>query len=375
MKRQSPIFLLLGLFLVLGALYLIMRDDDSRSSAESRALLQLPNSGSVEKIVITEGEISTELRVVDDRWTLPSRDNYPAASDKVRALLLKLLNLQVNQKVSEKQDAFTHFGVDDAAVKGGRTRVSLQDASGKEIIGVYLGELRRTRSLDPMNSAAGQYVRRAGENVVYLVPETIAFSSDPVLWIRSELLAIAEDHVWKITQEKLPEHVLDFELLASDPGTPKKYNTPDRIEVEASTASQIGTGLENFRIEDVVRRDSDAGKALTFDRSTTYDLDTGQRITVDTAVTTTGDKSFTFARLQATFDPKLLEEIKARYAQVNESRRGTEQGDHPLETPKAATEEETAKLNASFADWYYRVPDFQAEKYRKTKDDLAKKSS
>ena len=390
----------------LGLVYYFAREDDSpRGGANRVDVFGDVDGEQVAKISIAQSDKSVELIEQDDRWRVPARANYFASGDKIRALLVKLINLSVTQKVTEDPEKFAALGVDDKAVESGKTKVVLATRDGKEIASLILGETRKSKRPDPMApSGGGQYVRRSGANEVYLVSEQLSFATIPEEWLEQELFTVPQSRVrsvaqlirtdggWKeifrVTSGPEGSQARTFQLASVKSG-----ETP-----EEATISQLASGLENIRISDVVpaAEVDEKLKGVKFDNRTVYETNDGLLYTVDSGK----DGEKLFAKVDVAYSDAVAKsvetEIKSHNERVAKERAAAtpaptaakvDAGDDEEEvdvadvpevellTAKLSNAEEAKKLDDRFANWAYQLPQYFSQKLRQTRESLMKSST
>ena len=388
----------------LGLVYYFSREDGTPRGGPGRVELLGDVDGEVvSKIAIAQGDKTVELVEQDERWRVPARANYAASGDKIRALLVKLLNLSVTQKITEDPARFAALGVDDKAVEAGRAKITLSKSDGSEIASVILGGTRSPKRPDPMSPGAGQYVRRTNTNAVYLIPEMLSFATIPEEWLEPELFTVTQNRVRAVTQLQGGEGNWKevFRVTSTPEGTQPRVlklegSTKPGEKVEDATVAQLGSGLENIRISDVVPAAEASAKlkGVKFDNRTIYETNEGLLYTVDSGL----DGEKLFARVKVEFSPavadKVQEEVKEYNAALEKERASATPAPEPaksggdedeVEIPDVTEKEplkiqvssatDAEKQNARFANWTYQLPQYFSQKLRQTRESVVKPAS
>jgi len=400
--NRKTLNILIAAAVVLGVLYFLAvpSSEPSRSSTDHRLFSGVDGS-KVATIRLEQGNEAVELAVKDGAWVLPARNGYPADSAKVRALLLKLFDLSVSQKVPGGPESHEQLGVSEESLKRGMGHVGLFDKDGKIIAGLRLGESRKSKSNLPA-AMNGQYVRRDGDDTAYLIASPISITTGLSSWLDLNLVNVLPTAVHSIVQSKSDDtgQQLLFELVRTgskdNSGMPQftpKGGVPEGKTLQEPVVSQIRSGLENLRIADIVESNSALGNQLKLDFETLYRTTSGLVYRVRTGVL--ADK--TYAKLTASFDPELVAQLKkeaeeaaaatptptatptpapeSASSDAAASSSSASATPKPTASPKPpelsiASEDDAKKLNAQFDQWFYELPAYSARKFRYTFTDI-----
>jgi hypothetical protein len=141
-------------------------------------------------------------------WVLPSHQNYPAdAKDHLAAAATELIDRSIIEVVSTSPGDHETYGViepDADKVKAGETGVGrlvdIRDAAGNRLARLVIGnEYKPPAGVDP-GSRPLRYVRKAGQDPVYLVAlDTSKFTTKFDDWIEKDLLKLSPWDVRRIT--------------------------------------------------------------------------------------------------------------------------------------------------------------------------------
>lgn len=381
MNKRSLTILAVTVVVLCLLLFLLERSEEKAVQHQGIALFKDISAEEIGGLSLRKGSDTAELIIQDGVWTVPSRSGYPADANKVRSLLLKLLDLNVSQEVTKDPKNFESLGVQDSSDK-----IAILGSDKKELSSLLVGLPRKGSKTAPVST--GQYVRRASSNNVYLVSDPINVVALPSSWIQTDLFSQPQTRVRRVVQETLngDAKAQVFELKASKDSAGKTKFDLDLQpasgeQVQEPTVSSIATGLENVRIIDVSPVDD-----RTYDQLTTYELSTGAVYEIRSMV----KDSKTYVHIATHFDPELAKVTEQENAALNEKRKQefdakqaekskdsekdkeSSKEEFVLTKPDITTADEVAKLNAIYSKWIYEVPSFQADKYRRTKTDLLK---
>lgn len=127
----------------------------------------------------------------DGAWTVSEQGSFPAASNKLKELLVKLSEQKVAHKVTDKKEKLPALGLLAGEENGGKweqdkTGVQLRflDSENKELYALLIG---RDRGAAGGSGFGGTYVRFGGESTAYLVGESVLFDYRPEDWIDKKI--------------------------------------------------------------------------------------------------------------------------------------------------------------------------------------------
>ncbi len=384
--------LLIAFIVVLAIAFFAFDSAEERLVNQSSVqLLAGINTDQIERVSIVQGATKVDIEQKDGTWAVRERGHYPADLNKLRSLLLKIVDLSVSQRVTDNEKNYDKLGVaDDSYLKAGKddktAKVSLLDGTGNELATVLLGERKKRGPGGESNS--GQFIRRLTDRQVYLLPEAIDLATSPASLIHTELLSFPSTKIKQIVQKKGDGTKL-FELQAvkETEGTVRfdlDLEPSAKQEIQKTIVDSITAGLENIRIQDVSREEDENSpvKGKQFDQTTTYSLTTGAIYEIKTLA----DQGKGFAKISIRFDEKQVEATKADIAEQNQKKRAEfEQKKKAAEEkkekfseefvelkPDVTSAEEVAKESKRLSGWVFEFPQYQIEKYRRQPVDLIK---
>ncbi|MFN8389658.1 MAG: DUF4340 domain-containing protein [Bdellovibrionota bacterium] len=394
MNQKTLLSLVIGAVL-LTVLYLFaVPQSESGSTAKQRKLFEGVDGQKISKLKFEQGGGALDLALKDGAWRLPARGDYLADSAKIRALLLKLFDLDVSQKVPSDPQAFGALGVNDEAVKRGMSKVSFLDGDGKVVSGVYLGESRRGGKDKSAGPLSGQYVRRLDEQDVYLIASPIPITMGVAPWLEANLVNVLQSAIDSVVQVKISQSGEEqlFELVHSGtedeqmkaPQLTLAGGIPEGKTLQQAVVTQVRSGLENLRIADVFPVGADEVKDLNFDLMSLYRTGNGLVYQISTAA----KGEHFYAKIKVTFDHDLATRLQDEFAKKRAAEKA-KASPTPTPTPKSkdddtvavnapdseptlkvSSDAEAASLNDQFSRWIYELPGYQARKLRNSKSDL-----
>ena len=175
--------------------------------AEARLLypeLADPEKAASMEIVTFDDETATlrPFKVVQTGgvWTLPSHDGYPAdAKDQLAAACNELVDRPILDVVSTSPADHETYEVvepDPEKLKVGTTGVGrlveIRDASGNKLARLVVGKEAKRSTAGPPSARTLRYVRKAGQDPVYLVElDAAKFTTKFDDWIEKDLLKLS----------------------------------------------------------------------------------------------------------------------------------------------------------------------------------------
>ena len=226
--QRTAVFLIAGLGLLVIGGWLQMRPTlRSRAvtaeTAEGRMLFpelaDASKAASLEIVSFDEDTATlTPFKVVKSGgvWVLPSHQNYPAdAREQLAAAATELVDRPIVEVVSTSPGDQELYGVkepnaDKVAVgeTGVGQLIEIRDGSGNKLARLIIGkEFKRPGAADAEGRSL-RYVRKAGQDPVYLVDlDTAKFTTKFDDWIEKDLLKLSP---WDITRLTIDDSTSSF---------------------------------------------------------------------------------------------------------------------------------------------------------------------
>ncbi len=185
MKPKTTIILAaVAALLVLIAL-LSTRTERQRETLDSGPIFPDLKAETLGKIVIAGDAKTVELVKRGDKWLVATEGDYPADPQAVERIVEKLALFDRKHLRSRNPEMQSTFEVDDAS----GVEVRMADAGGQEVAHFRMGKNGP--------DFRSQYVRPAGRDEVYLLPEHLKSVLDPArqTWRDKTILAFSTDKV------------------------------------------------------------------------------------------------------------------------------------------------------------------------------------
>ena len=240
-ERSFQLLVAATVALVAGAGYAVLSGENAaRPPAQhQRALPDLaPQLGDLAWMRLTRGATTADFTAVGGRWVLVEKDNYPAAPDKVRRLLLELADLTLIEPKTRRPELFARLDLDDPE-NGRSTLIRLQNRTGTTVGELIVGKTRRD-GLGGGND--GVYLRKPGEDQTWLARGTLDLPADMSGWLDRRIIDLAPSRIASVTLTGVDGVVLGLRrdapggrfTVAEAPGDAKLK--PDAVLAEPAAA-------------------------------------------------------------------------------------------------------------------------------------------
>lgn len=144
---------------------------------------------------LIHGGTTADFTAVAGRWVVVEKDNYPAAPDKMRRLLLGLADLTLIEPKTRRPELFARLDLDDPE-NGRSTLIRLQNRIGAAVGELVVGKLRCDRF---GGGSDGIYVRRPGDDQTWLARGSLELPADLDDWLDRRLIDLAPSRVASVT--------------------------------------------------------------------------------------------------------------------------------------------------------------------------------
>jgi Domain of unknown function (DUF4340) len=232
-------------------------------------------ASNVARIELKQGDKALTLTRDKDRWTITDRAGYPAKSEPVRALLVKLARAELVEGKTRNKDRYALLELEDPTAKDAKSRqLRLLDDKGGVIAEAIIGKKR----FDAFgNSKSGTYVRRPGDAQTWLSNADLDVPVAVRDWVLPGILDIPAAKIAKITIEIPGEEPLTITRDAADATKFTLVAIPDGKKLkEGAGIDAIVRAAGNIELDDVrkpaaaaagevstVKLEADGGLAVT----------------------------------------------------------------------------------------------------------------
>ena len=250
----------------------------------------------------TSEKSSFQVKQVNDRWSIPSHDNYPTdAQTQLIEAASDVMGLEILNQVSSDSGDQETYGVVDPDEKdlppgsrGVGTKVVLRNAHGDVLLGLIIGDQVK-------NTKDQRYVRRVGQNPIFTTKVyTDKFSTNFGDWIEKDLLQIDVWDIKSITVNDLalkiqngepylrdngmmkfafddqadPSWSLEEMTISDKSGKIKRLEMRDDEGLDVARIGRLAQALDDLKIVDVRRKSDAFSKSLKQTGAVKVDVET-----------------------------------------------------------------------------------------------------
>lgn len=290
----------------------------------------LAGNAKIGSIVLGTGPSALTLVQQDKKWMIKERAGYPAETEPVRALLVKLGQAELVEPKTRNPDRYALLELEDPTAKDAKSKaLRVLDDKGVPLVDVVIGK----RRWDAFGSAkGGTYVRLARDPQTWLASVDLDLPLEVRRWIKPEIVAVDGAKVTELALQVPGEEKLEIER--KDGKAAYKAFPPDGSKLkDANAAEALIRATCNLDAEDV--RKANATAPADGQTVATFKTDQGLAVTA-----------------------RLRKDGEAYWATVSAT------GEGPA---KAAADE----MNARTAGWEFKVPSTKFEQISKKRADLA----
>ena len=356
MNRRTVVILALlaGVFAVLAFVGQI-RDRSDSIAGDSAGMLLLPDLAAdleeVQQIFISGAgrETLVSLELAGGEWVVVEQDNYPAATNKINALMIALAETRIVEEKTLNPDFYSRLGVQDvAAADATGLEVALQSANGDRYA-VLLGDAYGNDQ---------RYARVADQAQSVLIDRDPEIPRNAGEWVETAILSVARDRVQRVDIRHA-----DGETLAIYKETPGESSftvdaVPEGRELQYPGVADIsGSVLEDLQLEAVAPQSAAESDVLVSSEYRTFD---GLIVAVTATADEAGDPWLSFS---ARFDA----EQALAFADVSTVDIGDGSADTSGDGDVVA---EALAINDRLQGWRYRIPSYQYTQLTRRMEDL-----
>src|SRR5689334_3142749 len=153
----------------------------------------------IARIELRQGDKKLALERKEQNWVLADRGGYPAKTEAVRTLLVRLAEAQLVEPKTRKSDRFTMLELEDAGVKDTKSReVRLLDQQGAVLAQAIIGK-KRTDAFG--SSKSGTYVRWPEDAQAWLANTDVQVSANVRDWVQPSVLDVEQAKIKSVSVE------------------------------------------------------------------------------------------------------------------------------------------------------------------------------
>lgn len=200
MGRKGLTLLAVAAVLLIGGYLWLQREEGSAPAPRERWLPELTGSATISAIEI-DGGGEPRVRLVREAggWVLPDKEGYPAATQPLGDLLRGLAEAEKVEARTANPQLHARLGLSDEGDGAQATRLRVE-LSGGDVLDLRIG--------NPATHGAGQLVRRADEDQVWLTNRNIDLPTTELAWLDRRITRIPFGSI-----RELDVHYADGERL------------------------------------------------------------------------------------------------------------------------------------------------------------------
>ena len=211
------------------------------------------DAGKVATIEVRRGPSVVVLERQGNAWGLKERAGYPAESEKIKALVVKLVEAELVEAKTRNPEKYQLLELEDAAVKDSKSRlVRLLDANGGVVAEAVVGK-KRWEAFGA--GKGGTYVRKPGDAQTWLANVEVDPSAAVKDWVKASVLETDTGKLSRITIEVPGEEALKIEREGgkdAKDGKLRFLGLPEGKKLkDASAADTLARAAANIDMEDV----------------------------------------------------------------------------------------------------------------------------
>ena len=338
---------------------LSLREDAAEGSSRPAPLFpSLDESvNDVAEIAVKKGGKTITVKREGSKWALAERGGYPAKFDKVKETVVRIAGLEIDEKKTARPEQHERLGVKDPDAEGSEAAfVALRGSTGNELASLVVGKTEYVGGKQKV------YVRKSGEDQVYLCEGKLDLQNEPKDWVEKEILKLENERVQGVTithadgEEiqigRSPTNHTQFRVENLPPGESERYEG-----IATPVANLFSSPALNLEDVKPVAEVDFAAEPLAKTRYLCHD---GLELLVETAKV----EGKTWAKISARYEappvpaaPETTPETPAAEPPAADDAPATPEG----ETPEAAAAEKPAEPP---------VPTKTPEELQKEADDL-----
>lgn len=191
-------------------------------------------------IEITKGDDTVTLSADGEGgFTVKEKDDYRASVKKINDALIEWLDIACTAEVTTSAKNHAELGVtedaDDAVV------VTIKNTDGADLVGFVKGK--------SPEKGSGAYVRRLGDDTVYVCDSALYINSDPMDYIDKGLFSVKKEDVEKIVVKTGEDN---YTLIRGDDGELALESVPEGKQAKDSEVKEAANALSSVNATDVM---------------------------------------------------------------------------------------------------------------------------
>ena len=325
-----------------------------RASFEESYLIQGLDLSSIASIRIGSGEDPLRLVRRGTQFTIASKNDYPADTQKINSLLVDLTDLRISELVTD--DAENHESL-KVSEENAESLIRFFDSNDTLITGVAIGS---RHVVEGGSGPSQRYVRLLSSPNVFLAEDVPTVSDSALEYVNKELLSLENDEITQVAVSAASGP--DYVLKASQEGAEAGYlleNPPEGRELDESQAESLVSAFTNVMLQEVY---------------TAEELGQGLNPAGTVVCTLKNEVAYRFELLKK--DDKSYARLSADYlgdTQIVKENRVESDEELKAKETKLLARDTAESFTQLHQGWIYEIQQWKADKLLTARDDLLKK--
>jgi hypothetical protein len=312
----------------------------SFTTAVESILIQGLDIAKIASITVAAGDDRLTLARLAESFTIATKDNYPAKTQKINELLAQCLDIRTVDHITANPQNHNDLGVTE---ENARFVVTFLDSQNEPITGIVVSNT---------NEQGKTYVRQISSDDVYLTSDSIWLQSDPMNYIEKQLTKIEPEKISSVTLTT-PEGTYTLKKQ-KDTDQVVLENIPKGKKLKGNDYKQVFNALAGLNIDDVQKKSKAEG--LNFDTKYLCAL---EDLTV-----------YTLSLAKKDDDNYLTATAKYTGAKITKDRTVESEEELKVKEAKLLTKQAANYFAEKHAGWVYKIPQYKAGNLTKKLADL-----
>lgn len=204
----------------------------------------------VKSIVVGHGDNKITLVRDNQSWSIKERDGYPANTEPIRTLLIRLAQTQLVERKTRNPERYALLELEDPGKENAKSRkLQLLDGSGEPLADLIVGS-KRIAAFGAEKT--GTYVRQLDDAQTWLTDSEIDVPLDIKDWIDRSVFTIDQNEIAKVALKLPGEPTLEIARADEGKGDFELVQVPDGQKIKDGTfAGSIPGAYASIEVEDL----------------------------------------------------------------------------------------------------------------------------
>jgi len=295
-------------------------------------------------INISKGKIKTTLKKRDNGFVVTEKNNYPADTRKINELYTKVLDIKVENFITNKKANYKELGVSDDSKDA--TIISFKDDKGKLISGLIVGKTS--------DNGRGNYVRLMNKSDVYISDIIQYFNCEPSDYLNKTITKLKTSDVKRLD---VIDNTGNYSINKNSSGEVVLLNAPKDKKIDKGALNSVFNSITSLNFNDVSKA---SDKSLDFKREVICEVE--GKVKYHIYIAKQGEDTWIKAKAE---EPKYSDIENSRRISKNDTESDLKNKSKVLDAGEAAK-----KFNKMTNGWVYKLASYKAEALNKKLSDL-----